>query len=145
MPLTVATSAGELVGLLDDGDAYDLTLIDTAGKSPRDTSSIIELAAALPDLPPLEVHVVIPAAANAGTIDELVSRFRPLDPSRLLFTKLDEVDTCPELAAAPTRTNLSITWVTTGQAVPEDLEEPTHQRLLELATSGLPISNPRAA
>ena len=31
----------------------------------------------------------------------------------------------PELALAPARPGLPITWVTTGQAVPEDIEEPT--------------------
>ena len=145
VPLTVAASAGELVQILGDEDNFDLTLIDTAGKSPRDTSSIIELAAALPDLPPIEVHVVTPAATSASAIDELVARFRPLGPTRLLFTKLDEVETPAEIATAPTRTGLPITWVTTGQAVPEDIEEPTAQRVLELASTGLPVSTNRAA
>ena len=145
VPLVVASSAGELVSLLADDADLDLTLIDTAGKSPRDTSSILELAAALPDLPPLEVHIVIPAAASAAAIDELVARFRPLAPSRLLFTKLDEVDVPTELAIAPVRTGLPITWITTGQAVPEDIEEPTTARVAELAATGLPLQITRAA
>ena len=145
VPLVVASSAGELVSLLADDADLDLTLIDTAGKSPRDTSSILELAAALPALPPLEVHVVIPAAAAAAAIDELVARFRPLAPARLLFTKLDEVDVPAELVAAPSRTGLPITWITTGQAVPEDIEEPTSARVAELAATGLPITLHRAA
>ena len=145
VPLIVASSPGELAALLADDDDLDLTLIDTAGKSPRDTSSILELAAALPDLPPLEVHVVIPAAATAAAIDELVARFRPLAPSRLLFTKLDEVEIPIELATAPGRTGLPITWITTGQAVPEDIEEPTTARVAELAATGLPLQLHRAA
>jgi flagellar biosynthesis GTPase FlhF len=43
----------------------------------------------------------------------------------------------PELALAPARTRLPITWVTTGQAVPEDIEQPTTARVLELASGGL--------
>jgi len=53
-----------------------------------------------------------------------------------LFTKLDECERAPELAMAPARTGLPITWVTTGQQVPEDIEQPTTARLLELASGG---------
>jgi flagellar biosynthesis protein FlhF len=54
-----------------------------------------------------------------------------------LFTKLDEVDTIDELVNAPPRTGLPITWVTTGQQVPEDLEQPNDARVRELAAHGL--------
>lgn len=139
VPLAVAEGPVELASLLneDDADEYDLTLVDTAGKSPRDTASIIELAAELPNMPKLEVHVVIPAAASHATADALVNRYRPLGPSRLLVTKVDEVDVPTELGTLPTRLGLPITWITTGQAVPEDIEEPTAARLIELASSGL--------
>jgi flagellar biosynthesis protein FlhF len=139
IPLTVAESPAALALILTD-DSYDLTIIDTAGRSPRSAdfgSSIGELAEELPNLGPIEIHLVIPAASSAATIDELVARYRPLSPARLLFTKLDEVERTPELAAAPLRTRIAITWVTTGQAVPEDIEQPTRARIHELATAGL--------
>ena len=141
VPLAVAAGPVELAQLLndDDADQYDLTLVDTAGKSPRDTSSIIELAAELPNMPKLEVHVVIPAATNHAAVDALVNRYRPLGPARLLVTKVDEVDVPSDLATLPTRIGLPITWITTGQAVPEDIEEPTSARLIELASTGLSI------
>ncbi len=143
VPLSVADGPVELAQLLsdDDADQYDLTLVDTAGKSPRDTSSIIELAAELPNMPKLEVHVVIPAATNHATVEALVNRYRPLAPARLLVTKIDEVDVPADLATLPTRIGLPITWITTGQAVPEDIEEPTPARLIELASSGLSLTS----
>ena len=114
----------------------DLTLIDTAGRSPRDAAAIAELAGHIAGLD-LEVHLVIPAGSTPAQVDELVSRYSLLHPTRLLFTKIDECERAPELALAPTRTGLPITWVTTGQAVPEDIEEPTAARVLELASGGL--------
>ncbi|MEO8698622.1 MAG: hypothetical protein ABI867_01230 [Kofleriaceae bacterium] len=135
VPLEVAESPADLTTILDD-DSFDLTLIDTAGRSPRDLASVDELAAEMEGLAPIEVHLVVPAAASREAIDELANRYRKLAPSRLLFTKLDEVERCAELLAAPSRTNLPITWVTTGQDVPEDIEEPTSARVLELASGG---------
>jgi flagellar biosynthesis protein FlhF len=134
VPLQVADHAGELAERIDP--ATDLTLIDTAGKSPRDQAAIEELAAQIDGLG-IEVHLVIPASATAAQIDQLVARYASLAPARLLFTKLDEHDHVPELALAPARAGIPITWVTTGQAVPEDIEEPSPARVLELASSGL--------
>ncbi len=135
VPLEVVEHVDQLVDAIDN--SYDLILIDTAGRSPRETAPIAELAEALQIVPPVEVHVVVPASSTAQEIDKLVARYESLNPSRLLFTKLDEVDSAPELTRAPTRTQLPITWVTTGQAVPEDLEEPTRARLFELASGQL--------
>jgi flagellar biosynthesis protein FlhF len=134
VPLQVAESPAALANLIDP--ANDLTLIDTAGKSPRDRASIEELAGHIEGLD-IEVHLVVPAGSSAAQVDELVQRYGALAPTRLLFTKLDECDHAPELALAPARTRLPITWVTTGQAVPEDIEEPSPARVLELATGGL--------
>ncbi len=134
VPVQVAETPAALAGLIDP--AHDLTLIDTAGRSPRDRAAIEELAGHVEGLA-IEVHLVVPAGSSAAQIDELTRRYSALAPVRLLFTKLDECDRAPELALAPVRTQLPITWVTTGQAVPEDIEQPSPARVLELASSGL--------
>jgi len=134
IPLEVAEDPAALGEIIDP--SHDLTLIDTAGRSPRDAAAIAELAGHIAGLD-LEVHLVVPAGSTPAQVDELVGRYSLLGATRLLFTKLDECERAPELALAPTRTGLPITWVTTGQAVPEDIEQPTAARILELASGGL--------
>ncbi len=134
VPLTVLDSPMDLADAIEQSDGDDeLTLIDTAGRSPKDAAHVIELATAIASIRDLEVHLAVPASSSASAIDELVTRYTPLSLSRLLFTKVDEQDAVPELLAAPRRTRLPITWVTTGQQVPEDLEQPTAKRLGHLA------------
>ncbi|MEP6866714.1 MAG: hypothetical protein ABJE66_39245, partial [Deltaproteobacteria bacterium] len=116
VPLRVCETPGDLTRLIDDED--DLTLIDTAGRSPRDVGAIKELATAVARIPQIETHLVVAAASTATVIEDLANRYCSLNPTRLLFTKLDEVDDAPELARAPARLSLPITWVTTGQSVP---------------------------
>jgi flagellar biosynthesis protein FlhF len=144
VPLEVAETPDALAELIDPDN--DLTLIDTAGRSPRDSAAIAELAEHIAgqDIA-VEVHLVIPAGSTADQIDELITRYGALNPSRLLFTKIDECARAPEVALAPARTHLPITWVTTGQAVPEDIETPTPARVLELASGGLAHNRTRAA
>ena len=142
VPLAVVPRANELAAAIDP--QADLTLIDTAGRSPRDTAAIAELAAAIGTIAGIETHVVVPASTSAAGIDQLVARYAALAPARLLFTKVDEQDATPELVRAPRRTRLPITWLATGQAVPEDLEQPTAARVGEIAARGL-TRNHRAA
>jgi flagellar biosynthesis protein FlhF len=142
--LTAASDAATFADALDT-DA-DLILIDTAGRSPRDTDAIDALAQMIEDVNAnIEVHVAVSAAMSTRAIDGVLKLYRALAPTRLLFTKVDEVDCAPELAEAPRRLRLPITWITTGQAVPEDLEEPTTERVLDLSTHGLPDLRGRAA
>jgi flagellar biosynthesis protein FlhF len=137
VPLGVAERPGELGELLDGFADCDLVLVDTAGHSPRDSRAIEELARALGRARGLEVHLALAATTGAQAIDDLVKRYAPYRPSRLLFTKLDEADAAPELVRAPVRTGLPVTWIATGQAVPEDLERATADRLLAIAEHGL--------
>ena len=116
------------------------TLIRTA------QHAIATLERALIGAHSVEVHLTAPASTAAGQLDELRDRFAPLRPRRLLITKLDECGRAPDLVAAPTRLQLPITWLATGQQVPEDLEVATAPRLAELAKHGLnPATDERAA
>ena len=134
VPLQIAASAAGLAEILELDDSEQI-YIDTAGRSPRDSAAINELVTHLTT--DIEVHLAIPATTSPAMIDDLVARYSPLQPQRLLFTKLDEIGAAPELLHAPVRTRLPITYITTGQAVPEDLEEPTAARVIELASRGL--------
>jgi len=132
VPLFVAPQ--NLSELLDD--PHTLTLIDTAGRSPRDKGAAEQLAERVAGNR-IETHLVAPASTSATALDALAARYKVLAPSRLLFTKLDEVDSAPDLSQAPARLGLPITWLATGQSVPEDLEDATTERVLGLAVRGL--------
>jgi flagellar biosynthesis protein FlhF len=134
VPLDALQHPGDLRDVL--ANEHETVFVDTAGRSPRDQDAIGELAAHTSGLG-LEVHLAVPAATSSAHVDQLAQRYRALAPTRLLYTKLDEVDSAPDIAQAPARLRLPVTWVTTGQAVPEDLEQPTTARLVELATHGL--------
>lgn len=138
VPLHVVESPADLGERLDQLAGYDLVLVDTAGTSPRDREALAALTEAVTQLPRVEVHLTIAAGSSPEQIDELHRRFEPLRPRRLLFTKVDECGYPLELARAPARLGLPVAWVATGQAVPEDLELMTVERLVALSRDGLP-------
>ena len=52
-------------------------------------------------------------------------------PSKLLFTKVDETSTFGPAFSEAARTVRPISFLATGQQVPEDLEEATKTRVIE--------------
>ncbi len=132
VPLEVVEEPGRMRAAIAKAGDVDLILIDTAGRSPRDELKIRELAAFLNEAEPDEVHLVLSAAAAERTLVVTAERFAPARPDRLIFTKLDEADGLGRLLAVLERPGFAISHLTTGQAVPEDLERAEARRLARL-------------
>ncbi len=137
VPLTLVPSPGQLGAALAQVRRFDKVYVDTAGRSPRDAAALTELAEAILGLADAEVHLAMPAGLSPVAMDAVFRRFSPLGLDRLLITKLDEAEDLSELVRAPARLGRPISHITTGQRVPEDFEDATTARLLELATRGL--------
>jgi flagellar biosynthesis protein FlhF len=136
VPLTVIAEPEAVAPVLGSLERYDRVYIDTSGRSPRDPDAIGTLERALAGLPDLEVHLALPAASARATTAQCLRRYRALGVDRLLFTKLDEADELAELVRAPARHGRPVSFLTTGQRVPEDLEDASARRLLDLALAG---------
>ena len=115
----------ELPDLLAGLSGQRLVLIDTAGASPRDP----ELARRLRLLHQmqgnagtrLESAIVLPASTQAGSIDEVLSRFALAQPTAVCNTKVDEAVSLGGILSSLVRTKLPAAYVSDGQRVPEDL------------------------
>lgn len=137
VPLTTVSSYDALSTAILTHVERDKIFIDTAGRSPRDTAAMAELEAGLAQIDDVETHLCITAGSSATHIDGWLARYRTLVIDRLLFTKIDEADDLAELVRAPARLRRPISHLATGQRVPEDLEDASPARLLDLARRGL--------
>ncbi len=133
VPMFSASGPMSLARTLRATASMEKIFIDTAGRSPRDGEAIAALQTTMAVVDDPETHLVVPAGASLATIESIHARFKPLQPSRLLFTKTDEADDLPQIVQAPVKLGLSISFITTGQRVPEDLEDATTTRLLAMA------------
>ena len=132
LPLAVADAPDRMRGALDDLGPLDLALIDTAGRSPSDAGKIRMLGDILEAANPDEVHLVLSAASSRGALEAAVDRFGPLGVDRLLLTKLDEAAGFGALLGVVSRAARPISYVTNGQAVPDDIEAADRDRLATL-------------
>ena len=99
----------------------DLILIDTAGRSPRDAGKVAELAEYLGQDDQVENCLVLAAPTDERVQLQTLECFSAVPLSRLIFTKLDETDSCGALINLPNRAKLPLAYLTNGQQVPEDL------------------------
>jgi flagellar biosynthesis protein FlhF len=128
LPMEVASTPHEMqqaIGRLSD---FDLILMDTAGRSPRDEAQIQELKLLLDEAQPDEVHLVLSCASAAAALASCTERFAAVGANRLILTKLDEAQGLGALLPLLRTNRLPLSYVTHGQNVPDDIEiaDPVH-------------------
>ncbi len=125
VPLRVAEDAGQFQTAVEEFSDRDLVLVDTAGRSPRDEEALAELFSLFPADLPVEVHLVLSVTTRSRDLEEILKRYAGLGASRLILTKLDETGSHGALLGLPLASRLPLSYVTTGQNVPDDIEEAT--------------------
>ena len=132
VPLHVALTVEDLKSALRFYQDRTLVLIDTPGHSPKDAEMMAQLRRFLDELPDCEVHLVLSATTKPRDLADIAQRFESLKPTRLVFTKLDETSTLGPLLSTLVRVKRPLSYLGTGQEVPQDLEMATSRRLADL-------------
>lgn len=110
----------------------DVVLIDTAGRSQRDREKLDGLRQFLDIAEPDEVHLVLSSTCSQQVIMEAVEQFGNVRTDKVIFTKLDEAVSFGVLLNVAARVNKRLSFVTTGQEVPHQLEPGNSARLAGL-------------
>lgn len=136
VPLEVVMTPGELAGALERLAACDVILIDTAGRGQNDTPRLDELKRFLEVAQPDETHLVLACSQTQAALLQIVERFSRVGIDRVLFTKLDEAVGFGVMLNVLRQVEKKLSYVTTGQDVPDDLEVGHGRRLAELILGG---------
>jgi len=132
VPIHVALTVEDLRSALRFYQDRSLVLIDTPGHNPKDTEIMGQLRRFLDELPEVETHLVLSATTKPKDLADLAQRFEPLRPGRLIFTKLDETSTYGPILSTLVRVKRPLSYLGTGQEVPQDLELATSRRVADL-------------
>jgi flagellar biosynthesis protein FlhF len=143
VPLAVATSPEETRRAVADlGDA-DTLIVDTPGISPGEVDRRSALRAILDMLPSREVHLVLSAAGREKDLLRVVDAWKGVAIQRLAFTRLDEAGTWGTVLNLMVRTQLPVSWVSTGPRIPEDLVAEPLELLLDRMVPMAPADSVR--
>ena len=139
IPLHVVASGQELANALRRCAGCDVVLIDTAGRSQRDDPRLDQLRSLVEVADPHEVHLVLSSTCAQSVLMEVVERFSTIRVDRIIFTKLDEAVSFGVLLNVARMVNKRLSYVTTGQEVPHQIEPgcPTRLAALVLGSGAL--------
>jgi flagellar biosynthesis protein FlhF len=136
--LDVALTKREALDFIEKRRHNDLILLDTTGRSPMDPTGVEELHELLDLGHALETHLVMSATTRERDMMEAMSRYAALPIDYLLFTKLDETSAFGNVYTMMSRSGLPLSYFSTGQSVPEDLEVVRPERVADLLLGASP-------
>jgi len=136
LPLKVASTPAEMAAACDSLRDCDVVLVDTAGRSQMDDTRLEELRSFVEAAKPHQTHLVLSSASSESVLLKAAERFACVGPSRVIFTKLDEAVNFGVLVNVARRINTRLSYVTTGQEVPDRIEQGDADRLAGMVLEG---------
>jgi len=113
-------------------DEYDVLFIDTAGSGGsniEDLNNLIALIKGNTDYK-LEISLVLSATAKKSDLNRLNKAFENLEVKNFILTKLDETSDLSDLINFLIREEKPVSYISTGQEIPEDLVVATKEYIL---------------
>ena len=136
IPMSVAYSPQEIREAVLKYRERDIILIDTVGRSQKHDQHLRELNKFVEAANPDEVHLVLSLTSSFRTMLDVVKRFQLLRPNRLIFSKLDEASQTGNIINVLYKHPLPVSYLTTGQTVPNDIVTADKGLLANLIVKG---------
>ena len=130
--LDVVLTPKELRRAVRDNSDKDIIFIDTAGRSQRDQTRLVELKNFIEAAEPDENHLLINATTDKDEVFNIIEKFGCVEVSSFIFSKVDECAGPGVIFNVLARSGKPVSYITTGQDVPDDIEVASEERLLDL-------------
>lgn len=127
IPLKVIYTEDELNNAIDSFSDYDLIFVDTAGCSHRNVKQCAEMVNLINSVAnennriEKDTFLVVSATTKYNDIINITKAYEELESYNLIFTKLDETVCLGNILNLKLNTGASLSYVTSGQVVPDDI------------------------
>lgn len=141
-PVSVVYSADELDECLEEYKGYDLILVDTAGRSHKSNEQMIELGSLIErveahsDEFDYEIYLTLSVTTKYKDLIDITERYKDIKEWSVIFTKLDETCALGNILNIKLLTDASLSYTTSGQNVPNDIEVINKQGLAKQLLGG---------
>jgi flagellar biosynthesis protein FlhF len=129
IPFISVTTPEELKTALNQFSNMDLILVDTVGRSPFCNDYIFQLLKYFEDVPACR-FLLIPVATRDKEMETATKTYSRLGIDRIIFTKADEAHCSGSMVTHNLIHRTPISYITTGQRVPEDIEQATASMII---------------
>ncbi|MCH5254333.1 MAG: flagellar biosynthesis protein FlhF [Lachnospiraceae bacterium] len=139
VPFRVVYAVEEIEQALTDFKDYDYILVDTAGHSYKNEAqkeNMSKFIHSVDGLVEKEVFLVLSATTKYKDLISIADAYKEMADYKLIFTKLDETTTLGNLLNLKLYTGAPLSYVTSGQNVPDDIEDFNPQKTVKRLLGG---------
>lgn len=141
VPVSVVYTLEELNNEMESYKDYDLILIDTAGRSHKNKEQCDEMVhfindCTIPEAFTKKVYLVLSAATKYRDLQNIVEVYGHVGEYSLIFTKTDETSAFGNIFNMKLKTNADLSYITSGQTVPDDISVIDPQMLAKSLLGG---------
>jgi flagellar biosynthesis protein FlhF len=122
IPFKVIFTLNQIETALESMKDCDVILIDTTGRSSKNIMQISELRAFVEKIKTDNIHLVLSCTTKNKDIDSIVQGYSVLGYNNIIITKLDETSTYGSILNILYSAKKPLSFITTGQNVPEDIK-----------------------
>jgi flagellar biosynthesis protein FlhF len=109
----------------------DLILVDTIGRSPRDSAKLGEMQELLDACgSKAEIHLAMSASTKTSDMEHILQQFEPFNYQAVMLTKLDETRHIGNVISALAERGKPVSYITDGQDVSKDIKKASVVRFL---------------
>ncbi|MBQ0139326.1 MAG: flagellar biosynthesis protein FlhF [Kurthia sp.] len=135
-PVEVVYTPSDYKRAIEQFAGHDLILIDTAGRNYKEARFITDLEKLIDIKSNAQNYLVLSLTAKENDMATIIEQFEGFDIDQLIFTKLDETNTIGSMVNLMVKYNKGLAYYTDGQEVPENIEEGSVSKLVELIYQG---------
>lgn len=132
IPFKVVFTIKDMEKTVQNMKDCDAILIDTTGRNSKNKMQISELRAFIDKIKTDNIHLVISCTTKNRDIDAIINGYSQLNYNDIIITKLDETCTYGSILNILQSAKKPISFVTTGQNVPEDIKTMSSEELTKL-------------
>ncbi|EQB87783.1 flagellar biosynthesis protein FlhF [Clostridium punense] len=132
IPFKVVFSIEDMESAVDSMKDCDVVLVDTTGRSSKNAMQISELRRYIDKSKANKVHLVVSATTKNKDVKIITEGYSTIAYDYVIITKLDETSTYGSILNIIHNSGAPISFITTGQNVPEDIKTPTKIDVVDL-------------
>lgn len=138
MPVNVVYSPSDISEAINGYADKEVILIDTPGRSHRNKAQFEELKTLVSHSQADETYLLIGATTGIKDCRDIINSYSFVDNYKLLFTKLDETSSYGIIMNIKDLTGKPLSYVTTGQSVPDDIEIINVDKISKILLGSIP-------
>ncbi|MBE6044747.1 MULTISPECIES: flagellar biosynthesis protein FlhF [Clostridium] len=132
IPFEAVFSVKEMGSALESMKDCEVILIDTTGRNSKNAMQIAELNSFVQKANSKNIYMVISSTTKNKDIDAILQGYKVLNFNNVIITKLDETTTYGSILNILDSAEKPLSFVTTGQNVPDDFKELTAEEISRL-------------